>query len=95
VTNIAPVGTATLGAGVWGQLDLAGDVSEWILDADPAYVDPGTDCAYLNAASGRVTRGGSFDEPFAALLQPSTRGSALPTRNANSFELGLRCARTP
>ena len=25
VTNIAPVGTATLGAGVWGQLDLAGN----------------------------------------------------------------------
>ncbi len=30
--NIAPVGTATLGAGCWGQLDLAGNVWEWNLD---------------------------------------------------------------
>ena len=32
VANIAPVGTATLGAGLWGQLDMAGEVWEWNLD---------------------------------------------------------------
>jgi formylglycine-generating enzyme required for sulfatase activity len=30
--SIAPVGTATKGAGLWGQLDLVGDVYEWALD---------------------------------------------------------------
>ena len=33
VANIAPVGTATLGAGLWGQLDLAGNMWEWNLDS--------------------------------------------------------------
>jgi sulfatase modifying factor 1 len=33
VANIAPVGTATLGAGRWGQLDLAGDEYQWNLDS--------------------------------------------------------------
>jgi sulfatase modifying factor 1 len=32
VTSIAPVGTATLGAGLWGQLDLAGEMWEWNLE---------------------------------------------------------------
>jgi|HubBroStandDraft_1064217.scaffolds.fasta_scaffold26442_2 sulfatase modifying factor 1 len=31
VTNIAAVGTATLGVGLWGQLDLAGELFEWNL----------------------------------------------------------------
>jgi formylglycine-generating enzyme len=49
-TDIAPVGTATLGAGLWGQLDMAGELFEWNLDWYYAiYVDPCTDCAYLLA----------------------------------------------
>lgn len=30
--DVAPVGIAALGAGLWGQLDLVGNVSEWNLD---------------------------------------------------------------
>jgi formylglycine-generating enzyme len=49
VSNIAPVGTGTLGAGLWGQLDLAGDVLEWNLDwYKPMYSDPCVDCTYWN-----------------------------------------------
>ena len=61
MSNIAPVGTAALGAGAWGQLDLAGNVYEWNLD----YVDqaeliggslfafgPCVDCAYLRLYPG-------------------------------------------
>jgi formylglycine-generating enzyme required for sulfatase activity len=47
--NIASVGTATLGAGLWGQLDLAGDVLQWNLDwYAPSYADPCVDCTYWN-----------------------------------------------
>ena len=103
--EIAPVGTATLGAGVWGQLDLTGDVMEWNLDwlalvagVPVEYVDPCSDCAYLVVAPQRVTRGGNFDNccnintPQSDLLPP-TRGWDCPTCRQNY--MGFRCARTP
>jgi len=91
VANIAPVGTATLGAGLWGQLDLAGEVWEWNLDWAAGYVDPCTDCAYLTATGYRVRRGDSYDYPTSNLLPPY-RVSAPP---AARYDLGLRCARSP
>ena len=97
VSNIAPVGTATLGAGLWGQLDLAGNVWEWTLDWAATYVAPCTDCANLTAASYRVARGGDF-----AICIGCTTGTLAPvTRNGNNppslryYGFGLRCARTP
>ena len=53
VTNIAPVGTAQLGAGFYGQLDLAGELNEWMLDYNASYTVPCVDCAFLTHASGR------------------------------------------
>ncbi len=92
VANIAPVGTATLGAGLWGQLDLAGDVWEWNLDWYAAYAAC-TDCAAFTAASSRVIRGGAFVYDDASLLLPPYRGSYPPAqRNVN---VGFRCSRTP
>jgi hypothetical protein len=44
--DLAPVGTATLGAGQWGQLDLAGCLSEWTLDWYAPHVQPCVDCVY-------------------------------------------------
>jgi formylglycine-generating enzyme required for sulfatase activity len=94
VSNIAPVGTATLGAGLWGQLDLSGDLNEWNLDGNAAYVDPCTDCAYLTAApSERIIRGGWFYGDIATNLQPSERSAEPPDYLSGSF--GFRCARTP
>jgi sulfatase modifying factor 1 len=91
LTNIAPVGTATRGAGLWGQLDMAGDVSEWVLDGYAPYVDPCVDCAYLEPApapASRVVRGGDFfDSTTTALL--STYRAGIPGYT------GFRCARTP
>ncbi len=61
VANIAPVGTATLGAGAWGQQDLAGNVYEWNLDyVTQAEIISGSlfafgpckDCAYLRLYPG-------------------------------------------
>jgi formylglycine-generating enzyme required for sulfatase activity len=95
VSNIAPVGTATQGAGKWLQLDMAGDVYEWNLDywdGSSPYSNPCTDCANLTTASYRVLRGGFFGN-VASILLPPGRGYSTPTDRNNDF--GFRCARTP
>jgi formylglycine-generating enzyme required for sulfatase activity len=92
VSNLAPVGTASQGAGLWGQFDLAGNVSQWDLDWTAPYLDPCTDCAYLAGTSARTFRGGSFSAS-APLLLPTFRGSAPPATRLIYF--GFRCARTP
>jgi len=88
----APVGTATLGAALWGQLDLAGNVNEWNADWFAAYVHPCVDCAYLTPATYRVLRGGYFYNDPSYLLSAS-RSDDLPT--VRSICIGFRCARTP
>jgi formylglycine-generating enzyme required for sulfatase activity len=95
VTNIAPVGTASLGVGLWGQLDLAGEMiertSDW-WDPSGGYPAPCTDCAYLGAPSNRMSRGGSFNESATAML-PTTRVAEGP--DYRGFDTGFRCARLP
>jgi formylglycine-generating enzyme required for sulfatase activity len=91
VSNIAPVGTSTLGAGLWGQIDLAGELWEWNIDWDGPYADPCTDCAYLTTAIGRVERGGAFAGSALGLV-PSLRSNDVSER---FYGAGLRCARTP
>jgi formylglycine-generating enzyme required for sulfatase activity len=91
-SNIAPVGTATLGASLWGQLDLAGNMNTWNLDWYTTYVNPCRDCAYLTAVSDRVLRGGAFDELTSYLLPPYRTGNFPASRDR---DVGIRCARTP
>ena len=91
-SDVAPVGTATMGAGLWGQLDLTGDIFEWALDWYAAsYVDPCTDCVDSTSASARVFRGGYFGEGTPD--SPEARNSSDPTTRFDGF--GFRCARTP
>jgi len=92
VTNIAPVGTPTLGAGRWGQLDLAGNLLQWNLDWYATYVSPCTDCAYLMVTGFRVPWGGDFYDN-ATYLNPWSRNN--PTNSGRYGNLGFRCARTP
>lgn len=92
VTNIAPVGTATQGAGLYGQIDLSGNVWEWTLDWYASYVNPCTDGAYLEVTSGRVPRGAYFGFPASSLV-PFARGNSAPTYR--SYAVGFRCARAP
>jgi formylglycine-generating enzyme required for sulfatase activity len=92
VSSIAPVGTARLGAGLWGQLDLEGDVYEWNLDWYAPYVSPCMDCADLSVGSNRVYRGARFDN-IASNLLPPNRYNYGPTDRLNM--IGFRCARTP
>jgi sulfatase modifying factor 1 len=88
--NIAPVGTATLGVGLWGQLDLAGEVFELTLDWYAPYVDPCANCAFLTATSGRVIRGGYLLlDP--SLLLPGFRSYDPP--KVRDRLTGFRCAR--
>jgi formylglycine-generating enzyme required for sulfatase activity len=92
----APVGTATRGAGLWGQLDLAGDMWEWNLDWWAPYANPCVDCADLTTADlppdGRVFRGGFWAVDLSGLAPP-LRDEYPPT--ARTATIGFRCARTP
>jgi sulfatase modifying factor 1 len=96
VQNIAPVGSIPAGnSALWGQSDLAGNVSEWLLDwyASPYTIAPCTNCANTApATSARSIRGGAFYDSVNALYN-TTRNSLAPgDRGAN---LGFRCARAP
>ncbi len=98
LTHIAPAGTATLGAGYWGQLDMAGEVWEWALDWYMPYVNPCTDCAFVPTSSvpgnpNRVIRGCSWGNGPAGLLLPPWRDQIDPA--TRSVSTGFRCARTP
>ncbi len=89
--SIAPVGTATLGAARWGQLDIEGEMVEWNLDAyNASYVDPCIDCAYLIGDTSRIQRGTGWLYP---VNNPWQRDSGDP--QGRSITTGFRCARAP
>ena len=90
--NVAPVGTAAQGAGLYGQIDMAGNLGEWTLDWFAPYEDPCVDCAQLTAQSFRSIRGGSFDQVLVDLA-PWTRAGRYPA--GRTGEVGFRCARAP
>jgi formylglycine-generating enzyme required for sulfatase activity len=91
--NIAPVGSFPMGAGAFGQQDLAGNVAEWTLDLyDPTYPTPCNDCAALSPDGQRVYRGGGFDRGLRYLYT----SSRVPADPASRYpDVGVRCARVP
>ncbi len=98
IADIAPVGSASKGAGRWGQLDLVGELNEYLLDAwtGAPYTSPCTNCATLTVNGGieyRATRGGAFGGPFSAEPNPWVRGEAGPY--GRDYYDGFRCARAP
>ena len=74
------------GAGLWGQLDLAGNVWEWTLDSGLPYSSPCSDCAGFgdtpdeSISPDREIRGGSFGFSMAspALREDSSILAGLP-----------------
>jgi formylglycine-generating enzyme required for sulfatase activity len=93
--NIAPVGTARLGLGRWQQLDLCGEITEWVLDKyEGAYVDSEwRDCAYLAGDAGRNFEGTSWALPFFTL--PAARAIGGHVAGLGDPDVGIRCARAP
>jgi len=92
VANIAPAGSAALGAGFWGQLDVVGNVWGWNLDWYAPYRGPCTDCANLTAAVFRAVRGGDFNSGL-SYLHPPVRFYRIPSNH--DYFVGFRCARAP
>jgi len=97
LANVAKVGTATLGAGRWGQLDLSGSVWEWNLDVYSAKMDaPCNDCAHLSGGSDRILPGGGFHSGLMPYMLASNRTSInYATTYRGDYGVGVRCARTP
>jgi formylglycine-generating enzyme required for sulfatase activity len=89
--SIGPVGYAASGAAAWGQLDMAGDAFEFVLDGYATYVDPCVDCA--NFVPYPVDRGGHYAAGPPQLLPTYRDYSTVPT--GRSSNIGVRCARTP
>lgn len=95
-----PVGSFPEGAGIFGHLDLAGSLWEWVFDwyDHEYYGSPGTagrpcdNCANVAARDDRVVRGGSYNGGIVD-LRAVRRGVGDPLQRDKSF--GFRCARTP
>jgi formylglycine-generating enzyme required for sulfatase activity len=96
VQNIAPVGSIPAGnQSTWGQSDLAGNLSEWLLDwySNQYAITPCANCASTApTTSTRSIRGGAFYDPANDLVTSYRNGLAPSDRGAN---LGFRCARPP
>jgi formylglycine-generating enzyme len=91
--NIAPVGTAALGAGLWGQLDLVGNVWPWTLDWFGAYAVPCIDCTDLTTGPYRTHGSADFHDPTSYLVS-SAQHDGNPPQYRDTV-LGFRCARSP
>lgn len=92
VDNVAPVGSAPAGDGMYGQADLAGNVWEWTLDFAASSDPTCEDCVQLEEDASRVVRGGAFYSDAAA-LRAAIRSALIPRRGYEY--LGFRCARAP
>lgn len=91
VMNVAPVGYPRFGAGLWGQLDLGGEVSEWNMDWN-GLTTPCKDCANLSGTE-RGPSGGNFSVSD-NFMHPWDQSTAIaPT--VRDLGIGIRCARTP
>jgi sulfatase modifying factor 1 len=94
------VGKFPGGMGLFGQLDLSGGMTEWVLDwFDVGWYQPSgngltgnpcVDCAsYAVDRSGRVVRGASWASD--ALLRAAARAAPIPSYR--QYDTGFRCAR--
>ncbi|MDQ2647116.1 MAG: formylglycine-generating enzyme family protein, partial [Myxococcota bacterium] len=101
VVNAAPVGFAAKGIGKYGQIDLVGNVWEWLVDRYANYVNPCEDCAYLTGnTNDRVMPGAGFHTGKslgATLLYSYNRASIAYDANSyrGDYAVGFRCARAP
>jgi formylglycine-generating enzyme required for sulfatase activity len=100
VTSVAPVGSATSGVGLWGQLDLTGNIGQWGLDGCTfGYVNPCTDCVSPTATTGALALcrvgGGSDSRDSKSDLLSAARVLSSGGEWSRYAYFGFRCARTP
>ena len=89
------VGSYLAGVGMFGHMDLAGSMWEWVFDwySDGYYTNGGKlckNCANTDSAANRVLRGGSWALNAIYLRAANRDYSAPGNRDAN---VGFRCAR--
>ncbi len=92
----APVGSFRGGAGPFGHLDLAGNVTEWVADwYDPAGYPAtgGRDPRGPASGTHRVLRGGGFNVADHGALRGANRAHASPDKILAN--IGFRCAMDP
>jgi formylglycine-generating enzyme required for sulfatase activity len=105
--KVGPEGAAVrpTGAGKFGHLNLAGNVSEWVLDTALEKHAPGPcaagnaapgeeflDCIELTRSPNRVKRGGSFSDSADRLVNTYR---SYDDAGAHRDFAGFRCARDP
>jgi sulfatase modifying factor 1 len=95
-TPFLDVGSEPLGNAWWGHADLAGSMSEWVLDwhSDGWYATAQagcSDCACLTGSLFRVVRGGSWSA-VAYDLRAADRGGYYP--DSRAARVGFRCVRS-
>jgi formylglycine-generating enzyme required for sulfatase activity len=95
IGDLAPVGTATGGAGLWGHYDLGGELWEWNLDGNANYVSPCEDCAYLDSTAGRAVHGGDFTLGAENLTPPLRYYRSTSASSIRYDDVGFRCAHSP
>jgi len=98
-TPFLAVRSKPLGAGRWGQQDLAGGMWEWAFDwYDESWYSNASateqDPCNVTAASDRVVRGGSWANHGDA-LRAACRINVVPDHDFSHSYVGFRCARTP
>ena len=91
-TTTTPVDRYPCGASLYGVLDLAGNVWEWVSSAYAPYPYIAADGREdLQAPQQRVLRGGSFASPSAAYVRCAMRSLSYPTRRRE--HIGFRVAK--
>jgi formylglycine-generating enzyme len=100
--GIAPVATAWAGAGLWGQVDLVGNVFQVVLDdcfsAGMMYGEPCDDCVFQGTPFSpglTSSRGGAFegDPTFDGYILSGSPGEC--SNGEAEPIVGFRCARAP
>jgi formylglycine-generating enzyme required for sulfatase activity len=91
--DVAPVGSYPSGKSVYGALDMAGNVVEWVSSLYKPYPYDATDGREnLDSSDARVLRGGSWGSNVDG-VRSAYRSWGDPA--ATSGSIGFRCSRSP
>jgi serine/threonine-protein kinase len=91
--DVAPVGSYPSGKSVYGALDMAGNVWEWVSSLDRPYPYDATDGREnLDSSDTRLVRGGSWYYND-VIVRAALRGRLDPSYA--DYNIGFRCSRSP